>query len=324
MLVIVLAALLMIVLLRQSWLAIQTLGGRIFMSTTWDPEPTHRQFGALAFIYGTIATSIIAILIAAPLGVGTAAFLSEIAPRWLRRMGSFLIEMLAAVPSIVYGFWGLFVLAPVLQGLITAIGGPNHGGVGILPAGLLLSIMIVPYSTAVSYEACRAVPHAQREAALALGATRLKAIWSVVFPHARPAITGGCFLALGRALGETMAVTMLIGNRSIIDLSPFALGNSIASVIANEFTEATYDLYLSALVELGLVLLLVSVVVNSLARVLIGRVRLNRSGQPVNRGRLTCWRRKHPTLPLKPFQSDLILQPSIEVDPNLWTVFPFQ
>jgi phosphate transport system permease protein len=219
-----------------------------------------------------VATSAIAMLIAVPLGVGTAAFLSEIAPGWLRRVGSFVVEMLAAVPSVVYGFWGLFVLAPALQRVFTALGGPNQGGVGILAAGLILSIMIVPYVAAVSYDACRAVPRSQREAALALAATRWQTIWSVVLPYARPGILGGCFLALGRALGETMAVTMLIGNRPEISLSPFALGNSIASVIANEFTEATYDLYLSALVLLGLVLLLVSVVVNSLARLLIRRV----------------------------------------------------
>ena len=290
-LVIVLAALLVVILLWQSWLAIQSIGGRFFTSTTWDPEPTHRQFGALAFIYGTVATSAIAMLIAVPLGVGTAAFLSEIASGWFRRTGAFLVEMLAAVPSVVYGFWGLFVLAPALQSVMTALGGPNQGGVGIVPAGLLLSIMIVPYITAVSYDACRAVPRAQREGALALGATRWQTIRSVVLPYARPGIIGGCFLALGRALGETMAVTMLIGNRPAISLSPFALGNSIASVIANEFTEASYDLYLSALVELGLVLLLVSMIVNALARLLIRRISLNGSRRPLHAGRLAFWKR---------------------------------
>jgi phosphate transport system permease protein len=283
-LVIVLAALMVIILAWESRLAIQTLGLQFFTSTTWDPEPTHRQFGALAFLYGTVATSAIALIIAVPLGVATAAFLSEIASGWLQRAGSFLVEMLAAVPSVVYGFWGLFVLASALQVVITALGGPNQGGVGIVPAGLLLSIMIVPYVAAVSYDACRAVPRSQREAALALGATRWQTIASVVLPYARPGIIGGCFLALGRALGETMAVTMLIGNRPAISLSPFALGNSIASVIANEFTEATYELYLSALVELGLVLLLVSVVVNSLARVLIRRVS-HGSGKPRSKPR---------------------------------------
>jgi len=282
-LIVALVVLLAVVLVWKSWLAIQTVGARFFFDTTWDPEPSHREFGALAFIWGTVATSAIAMLIAVPLGVGTAAFLAEIAPPWLRRVGSFLVEMLAVVPSVVYGFWGLFVLAPFLQDIITALGGPNQGGVGILPAGLILSIMIVPYVASVSYDVIRAVPRSQREGALSLGATRWQTIWHVVLPYARPGIVGGCFLALGRALGETMAVTMLIGNKTLISLSPLAMGNSIASVIANEFTEATYDLYLSALVELGLVLLLVSVVINALARVLIWRVsrpggRLQRPG----------------------------------------------
>ncbi|HEV3203315.1 MAG TPA: phosphate ABC transporter permease subunit PstC [Gemmataceae bacterium] len=269
-LILILAVLLFVVLAWKSWLAIQMLGGSFFAGITWDP--VHRQFEALGFVYGTLTTSAIAMLIAVPLGVGTAAFLSEIAPVWLRRPGSFLVEMLAAVPSVVYGFWGIFVLGPLLHKIIIALGGPDQGGLGILPAGLILSIMIVPYIAAVSHDVCRAVPRSQREGALALGSTRWQMIWSVVLPYARPGIIGGCFLALGRALGETMAVTMLIGNRTNIDLSPFALGNSIASVIANEFTEATYDLYLSALVELGLLLLLVSVIVNSLARLLIRRV----------------------------------------------------
>jgi phosphate transport system permease protein len=271
-LVIVLALLLAAVLVWKSWLAIKTIGASFFISETWDPESTHRQFGSLAFIWGTVATSAIAMVIAVPLGVGTAAFLAEIAPGWLRRAGSFLVEMLAVVPSVVYGFWGLFVLAPFLQQIITAVGGPNQGGVGILPAGLILSIMIVPYVASVSFDVIRAVPRAQREGALSLGATRWQTIQRVVLSYARPGIVGGCFLALGRALGETMAVTMLIGNKTTISLSPFVMGNSIASVIANEFQEATYDLYLSALVQLGLVLLLVSVVVNSLARLLIWQV----------------------------------------------------
>jgi phosphate transport system permease protein len=280
------------VLTVQAWLAIRTIGISFFTTVKWDPEPTHRQFGALAFIYGTVATSAVAMLIAVPLGVGTAAFLSEIAPPRLRRAGSFLVEMLAAIPSVVYGFWGLYVLAPALQWVITAIGGPNQGGVGIVPAGIILSIMIVPYVSAVSFDVCQAVPNAQREGAYALGATRWQTIRSVVLPYARPGIVGSCFLALGRALGETMAVTMMIGNKTFFPFgrnekgvlqfpSPFDMGNSIASVIANEFTEATYDLYLSALVELGLVLLLVTVGVNSLARLLIWRVG-RQSGQRIS------------------------------------------
>jgi phosphate transport system permease protein len=219
-------------------------------------------------------------VLAVPFGVGTAAFLSEIAPAWLRRPASFLVEMLAAIPSVVYGFWGLFVLAPLMQKAFTWLGGPNTGGSGILPAGIILAIMIVPYVAAVSYDVCRAVPSAQRAAALALGATRWQMIRGAVLPYARPGIIGGCFLALGRALGETMAVTMLIGNRPEIrwspfpigEWTPFAVGDSIASAIANQFTEASYDLYLSALVALGLVLLVVNVIVNTLARLLIWRV----------------------------------------------------
>lgn len=270
--VVVIAVLIVGVLVWRSLLSIQTSHFLFFSQTEWNPEPTKRSFGALAFIYGTLATSFIAMLLAVPLGVGTAIYLSEIAPIWLRKPGTFFVEMLAAVPSVVYGFWGLFVLAPMMQSLFTAVGGPNQGGVGILSSAVILAIMIVPYIASVSYDVCRAVPRSQREASYALGATRWQTIRRVLLPYARPGIIGAGFLALGRALGETMAVTMLIGNKATISMSPFALGNSIASVIANEFTEATYDLYLSALVELGLVLLLVSAVVNSLARLLIWKV----------------------------------------------------
>jgi phosphate transport system permease protein len=219
--------------------------------------------------------------IAIPFGVSTAVFLSEYAPSWLQRIGSSLVEMLAAIPSIVYGFWGLFVLAPIIQEVIRALGGPAHSGVGILSAGMVLSIMIVPYIASISYDVFRAVPRSQRDASLALGATRWESIWSVILPYARPGIIGGAFIALGRALGETMAVTMLIGNRPEIKFSLFAKANSIASVIANEFTEATYDLYLSSLVELGLVLMLVSVSISTMARVLLWRVSRGKAGWSV-------------------------------------------
>ncbi len=283
-LVILIALLLLTVITWMAWLSIHTNGLSFFTGREWDPEEDHRVFGSLAFVYGTLASSLLAMLIAVPLGVGTAAFLSDIAPHWLRRAGSFLVEMLAAVPSVVFGFWGMFVLGPSLQQMVSWMGGPNFGGVGILPAGIILAIMVVPYVTAVSYDVCRAVPAAQREAALALGATRWQMIWSVLLPYARPGITGACFLALGRALGETMAVTMLIGNSPSIKFSLFAKGDTIASVIANQFAEATYDLYLSALVELGLVLFLVTVIVNALARLLIWRV-----GQVGGESRFTVW-----------------------------------
>ncbi len=271
-LILVIAALLVIVLAWRAWESIVTNGIAFFTTSRWDPEPSHRQFGSLAFIYGTIVTSVIAMLVAIPLGVGTSAFLTEIAPAWLRRIGSFLVEMLAAIPSVVFGFWGLYVFVPALQTIVSAVGGPGQAGTGLLPAGLVLGIMIVPYVAAVSFDVIRAVPRSQRDGALALGATRWQMIRSVVLPFARPGILGGCFLALGRALGETMAVTMLIGNRPQIVLSLFGKGNSIPSVIANEFTEATYDLYLSALVELGLLLLLVSVGFSVAGRLLIWRM----------------------------------------------------
>jgi phosphate transport system permease protein len=270
--VVLLMVALVAVLAWRAWDSIRVNGLSFFTTATWDPEPTHRRFGALAFIYGTVVTSAVAMLLAVPLGVGTATFLSEMAPHWLRRVGSFLVEMLAAIPSVVYGFWGLAVFAPLLERLIRALGGPEQAGIGLLSAGLVLGIMVVPYAAAVSFDVIRAVPRSQREGALALGATRWQTIWRVVLPYARPGIVGGCFLSLGRALGETMAVTMLIGNRPDIVFSLFAKGNSIPSVIANEFTEATYDLYLSALVQLGLVLLLVSVGFSALGRVLMWRM----------------------------------------------------
>jgi len=293
--VVALAGLLLAVMVSQSWLAMQTTGVDFLISKVWDPEPTHRHFGSLAFIYGTVATSIIAMLLAVPFGVCTAVFLSEIAPGSLQRLGSSLVEMLAAVPSIVYGFWGLFVLAPGMQHVITALGGPDQGGIGILSAGVVLSIMIVPYIASISYDVFRAVPRSQRDAGYALGATRWQTIWSVVLPYARSGILGGCFIALGRALGETMAVTMLIGNRPDIKLSLFAMGNSIASVIANEFTEATYDFYLSALAELGLVLMLVSVAINVLARMLIWRVSQGKVGWSLFGSSLVRWKRQRPS-----------------------------
>jgi phosphate transport system permease protein len=275
-LVLVLAGLLLAVLVWKSWPAIRDLRLGFLTGTRWDPEdaPGHHVFGALAFVYGTVYTSLIAMLIAVPLGIGTAAFLAEIAPGWLRRSASFLVEMLAAIPSVVYGFWGMFVLKPFLEGII-----PGSGS-SIFSAGLVLAVMVLPYIAAVSYDVCRAVPRSQREGSLALGATRWQTIWSVILPYARPGIIGGCFLALGRALGETMAVTMLIGNSPEIHWTPFLPGDSIPSKIANEFNESKNNpLHESVLVELGLLLLLVTVVINSLARLLIWRVGQPRTGK---------------------------------------------
>ncbi len=272
--VLALFAVLLTVLIVNSWQTLTGLGLHFFVSTEWNPVPGMEDYGALPFIYGTVVTSALAMLIAVPLGVGTAAFLSEVAPGWLRKAVSFLVEMLAAIPSVVYGFWGLFVLVPWLgRTVIPWLGGPDTGGgTGILPASLVLAVMIVPYVTAVSYDVCRAVPKSQREAALALGATRWQMIWSAVLPYARPGILGAGFLALGRALGETMAVTMLIGNQRVIEWSAFARGDSIASLLANQYANATTYQLLSALTELALVLLLVSVLTSSAARLLIWRV----------------------------------------------------
>jgi phosphate transport system permease protein len=286
-LVLALAALLLLVLIAKSWLAISELGFSFLTRTRWDPEdaPEHHVFGALAFVFGTVYTSILAMLIAVPLGIGTAAFLAEIAPGWLRRSASFLVEMLAAIPSVVYGFWGMFVLKPLMEDLI-----PGSGS-SIFSAGLVLAVMILPYIAAVSFDVCRAVPTSQRQGSLALGATRWQTIWRVILPYARPGIIGGCFLALGRALGETMAVTMLIGNSPEINWSPFLPGDSIPSKIANEFNESKNNpLHESVLVELGLLLLLVTVVINSLARLLIWRVGRRPGGRTFKLfgGRLTA------------------------------------
>jgi phosphate transport system permease protein len=283
-LVLVVLVLLIVFLLNESWPAIVHFGGRFLVSKSWNPTG---ELGALAFIWGTVVTAALAMLLAVPLGVGTAAYLAEIAPGWLRRGGSFLIELLAAIPSVVYGFWGYYFLTPGLKALFDYLDAPlqrlaevpglgwvytpNNSGNGLLAAGLILAIMIVPYVTAIAFDVCRAVPRSQREGCLALGGTRWQTIWSVVLPYARPGIIGGCFLALGRALGETMAVVMLIGNNQVISLSPLGKGATIASVIANELNESE-GVKRSALVELGLVLLLVSMVVNCIARLLIWRV----------------------------------------------------
>jgi phosphate transport system permease protein len=247
--------------------------------TTWDPIKGH--FGALPFIYGTVASSLIALLISVPFSLGIAIFLVEQAPHYLSRPIGFLVELLAAIPSVVYGLWGIFVLAPFLRvhvqpPLARALGwtpffsGPITG-FGLLTGGIILAIMVTPIISAVVRDVLSAVPGSQREAALALGATKWEMI-RVVLVNGAPGIAGAVILGLGRALGETMAVTMLIGNRPEISLSFFNPSYTIASAIANEFTEATGDLYISALVELGLILFLVTFIVNGIARVLVWNV----------------------------------------------------
>jgi len=260
--------------------AVRTFGFSFLTSSKWDPVA--KEFGALPFIYGTLVSSLLALLQAVPLGIGTALFLSEMAPAWVRAPVAFLVELLAAIPSVVYGLWGIFVLVPwvrstIAPGLGDTLGflpffqGPAYG-VGMLTASIILAIMIVPYITSVAHEVFQAVPTAQREAALALGATRWEMIRLAVLPYGRAGIVGAVMLGLGRALGETMAVTMVIGNRPDISLSFFAPATTMASVIANEFSEASDALYVQVLVEVGLVLLLVTMAVNVLARLLVWRV----------------------------------------------------
>ncbi len=287
-LVLSLAAGLVGALIWESWEAIRSFGFHFLVTSQWDPVAG--EFGALPFIYGTLVSSALALLIAVPLSLGAAIFLAELAPSWVRPPISFLIEMLAAVPSVVYGLWGIFVLVPWLRDWVQPILGRTLGflplfqgppyGIGMLAAGMILSIMVVPYITSVSREILLAVPGAQREAALGLGATRWETTRMAVLRYGRSGLIGAILLGLGRALGETMAVTMVIGNRPEIAASLFAPGYTMASVLANEFTEATSDLYVSALVEIGLLLLVVTVVVNGLARLLVWTV-----GGPARGGR---------------------------------------
>jgi phosphate transport system permease protein len=274
--ILAITALLVFELWTQGALSRMQFGWKFLVTTTWDPVAGN--FGALPFIYGTVVTSALALLIAIPFGVGAAIFLAELAPPKLSDGMTFLIELLAAVPSVIFGLIGIFVLVPalvkVVPGLQDSLGflpifsGPFYG-VSVLAAGVVLSVMVTPFIISVSREVLLAVPKDLREAALALGATRWETTWQVVVPFARRGIMGSIFLALARALGETMAVTMVVGNNPKISASLLAPGYSIAAVIANEFTEATGDLYLSALIELGLVLFALTIVLNGLARLLI-------------------------------------------------------
>lgn len=275
--VLVIVALLVYQLWSNSELAIHKFGLSFLNGQAWNPNTG--EFGALPFIYGTCITAAIALLIAVPLGVGAAIFLAELAPPPVSNVMTFLIELLAAVPSVIYGVLGVFIFIPAMQAWIVPALRNTLGflpifqggfyGVSMLTAGLILSIMVVPYIISVSREVLLAVPAEQREAALALGATKWEATWDIVLPNARTGIIGSIFLALARALGETMAVTMVIGNTPQIPASLFAPGYSIAAVIANEFTEASGDLYLSSLIFLGLVLFGLTIVINAIARVLV-------------------------------------------------------
>jgi len=268
-----------VALAAESMPSIRAFGFGFLKGRTWDPIQGH--FGALPFIYGTIASSLIALLISVPFSLGIAIFLVEQAPYYIARPVGFLVELLAAIPSVVYGLWGIFVLAPFLREYVqpplaqalgwTPLFQGTVTGFGLLTGGIILAIMVTPIISAVVRDVLSAVPGTQREAALALGATKWEMI-RVVLVNGAPGIAGAVILGLGRALGETMAVTMVIGNRPEISLSVFEPSYTIASAIANEFTEATGDLYVSSLVELGLILFLVTFVVNGLARVLVWNV----------------------------------------------------
>jgi phosphate transport system permease protein len=262
-------------LFRQSQPTIQKFGLNFWRTQTWDP--VSGDFGALPFIWGTLYSSVLALLISTPIALGIAIFISELCPGWLKAPLVFLTELLAAIPSIVYGLWGIFVLVPAVRALQVSLppvlkalpffSGPPLG-VGMMSAALILAVMVIPFTSSVAREVLKSVPVAQREGAYALGATRLEAIRAALF-YARTGIVGAVMLGFGRALGETMAVTMVIGNNPRISLSLLAPQHTMSAVLANEFTEADTTLYLSALIEIGLVLFVITLIINSLSRLLI-------------------------------------------------------
>ena len=276
-----------IAIFSGAWPAFSKLGLSIVTSSDWDVQAG--KFGAAPAIFGTLVSSALALVIATPLAIGVAVFLSEFSPTWLRQPIGFLVDLLAAVPSVVYGLWGIFVLVPMLRqhvmpflrdrlhlGATPFFSGPAYGP-SMLAAGVILAIMALPYISAVSREVLMAVPRSQREAALALGATRWEMIRDAVIPYAKSGIIGGIMLGLGRALGETMAVTMVIGNRAEISASLFAPGYTMASLIANTCSEATSDLHQSALLAVGAILFVITLIVNAVARWLVWQVSRDRA-----------------------------------------------
>jgi phosphate transport system permease protein len=278
--ILVLALLIFYGLYSRSQLSINKFGLGFLTGVEWDP--VHQVFGALPFIYGTVTSSIIALIIAVPISLGIAIYLSELAPKSFRSTISFMVELLAAVPSVVYGLWGLFVMVPWIRdylqpflestlGFLPLFQGPKFG-IGMLAGGIILAIMIIPTISAVSREAMLAVPDTQREAAFALGATRWETIRIAVLKYARTGIIGAILLGLGRALGETMAVIMVIGNRPQISLSLFEPAYTMSGVIASEYIEATQELYLSSLIEIGLLLFIITLLMNIFARLLVWRM----------------------------------------------------
>jgi len=279
-LVLALALIIFYELYSRSQPAINEFGLNFLTELKWDP--VHQIFGALPFIYGTVTSSIIALIIAVPISLGVAIYLSELAPKRLRSPLSFMVELLATVPSVVYGLWGLFVMVPWIRdflepflestlGFLPFFQGPKFG-IGMLAGGIILAIMIIPTISAISREVMLAVPDTQREAAFALGATRWEVIKIAVLKYARTGIFGAILLGLGRALGETMAVIMVIGNRPQISLSFFEPAYTMSGVIASEYIEATQEIYLSALIEIGLLLFIVTLMMNILARLLVWRM----------------------------------------------------
>jgi phosphate transport system permease protein len=270
---------LVVVLIDQSWLGFKEFGLKFLIGTAWDPLKDN--YGALPFIYGTIVSSLIALLIALPLGLGCAIYLSEVSQSKIRDYIAVMVELLAAIPSVVYGLWGIFVLGPWLTSVVQPLLQKTFGflpifqgppfGLSMLSGGVILAIMILPTITAISREVFQAVPHTLRESAMALGATSWEKFKLAVFGPARSGIIGATILGLGRALGETMAVTMVIGNTPQIKASLFAPAYTLASVIANEFAEAVSDINLSVLIELGLILLVITIIVNGFARLLVWR-----------------------------------------------------
>jgi phosphate transport system permease protein len=275
--VVLVTILLVFELWQGSVLSRHKFGFAFFRTSVWDP--VFDQFGALPFIFGTLVTSFVALIIAVPLGIGAAIFLAELAPMRLSDTLEFFIDLLAAVPSVIYGLLGVFIVVPLMRqygqpalksslGFLPFFQGPAYG-IGFLTAGIVLAIMVIPFIISVSREVLISVPRDQREAALSLGATRWESTWKVVLPFARGGIFGSIFLALARALGETMAVTMVIGNTPTVSASLFSPGYSIAAVLANEFTEAVGELHSQSLIELGLVLFILTFILNGLARLLI-------------------------------------------------------
>lgn len=269
-----------------SALSLEKYGLRFIWESDWDP--VKENFGALVPIYGTLMTSMIAMVIGIPVSFGIALFLTELSPAWLRRPLGTAIELLAAIPSIIYGMWGLFVFAPLFQshvqpllidglGSLPAVGGLFEGppfGIGMMTAGLILSIMVIPFISAVMRDVFELVPPMMKESAYGLGATTWEVVWKVVLPYTKVGVVGGIMLGLGRALGETMAVTFVIGNAHRLSASLMAPGNSIASALANEFTEAVGDLYYSALIELGLILFVITTIVLAISKFLLMRLSL--------------------------------------------------